>query len=69
VSYFLEIIGSLWVDARGLQPWSLFHYLDAKGALAGVLTTEDWLVPLGVTLVAVVVSLVVFPRRDLAAPS
>jgi ABC-2 type transport system permease protein len=69
VSYFLEIIGSLWVDARGLQSWSLFHYLDAKGALAGVLTTEDWLVPLGVILGAVVVSLVVFPRRDLAAPS
>jgi ABC-type transport system involved in multi-copper enzyme maturation permease subunit len=69
VSYFLEIIGSLWVDAKGLQPWSLFHYLDAKGALAGVLTTEDWLVPLGVILVAVATSLIVFPRRDLAAPS
>jgi ABC-2 type transport system permease protein len=69
VSYFFEIIGSLWVAAKGLQPWSLFHYLDAKGALAGVVTTEDWLVPLGVILVAVAVSLVVFPRRDLASPS
>ena len=35
VSYFLEIIGSLWIDARGLQPYSLFHYLDPKGALNG----------------------------------
>lgn len=69
VSYFLEIIGSLWVAAKGLQPWSLFYYLDAKGALAGVVTTEDWLVPLGVIAVAVAFSLVVFPRRDLAAPS
>ena len=69
VSYFLEIIGSLWVDARGLQPYSLFHYLDPKGALNGTMTVGDWLVPLGVFLVGLVVALIVFPRRDLAAPS
>ena len=35
VSYFLEVLGSLWPDAKGLQPYSLFHYLDPKAILAG----------------------------------
>ena len=69
VSYFLEIIGSLWIDARGLQPYSLFHYLDPKGALNGSMAIGDWLVPLGVLVAAVLVAWIVFPRRDLAAPS
>ncbi|MGZ8528262.1 MAG: ABC transporter permease subunit [Candidatus Limnocylindrales bacterium] len=69
VSYFLEILGSLWIDARGLQPYSLFHYLDPKGALNGSMTAGDWLVPLGVFAAGFVVSMVVFPRRDLAAPA
>ena len=70
ISYFLEIIGSLWIDARGLQPYSLFHYLDPKGALNGTMTVG------GLARSARRVrrrqssrSLVVFPRRDLAAPS
>ena len=36
VSYFLEVLGSLWPDAAFLQPYSLFHYLDAKADLAGL---------------------------------
>ena len=69
VSYFLEILGSLWVDARGLQPWSLFHYLDPRGALSGSMSAGDWIVPAVVIVVAVGAALIVFPRRDLAAPS
>ena len=69
VSYFLEIIGSLWTAAKGLQPYSLFHYLDPRGALNGTTTVADWVVPLAVLLVAIAVALIVFPRRDLAAPS
>ena len=69
VSYFLEILGSLWIDARGLQPYSLFHYLDPKGALNGSMTAGDWLVPLGVFAAAFIVAMVVFPRRDLGAPA
>ncbi len=69
VSYFLEIIGSLWTAAKGLQPYSLFHYLDPRGALNGTTTIGDWLVPIVVIAVAVAVALTVFPRRDLAAPS
>ena len=69
VSYFLEILGSLWPDAAGLQPYSLFHYLAAREILNGTAN------PAGLVLLAVVAAaaigwaLVVFPRRDLAAPS
>jgi ABC-2 type transport system permease protein len=69
VSYFLDVLGSLWPDAKGLQPYSLFHYLDPKTILAGIPHAGDVAVLLGVTVVAVVATLIVFPRRDLAAPS
>jgi ABC-type transport system involved in multi-copper enzyme maturation permease subunit len=69
VSYFLDIIGQLWPDAAFLQPFSLFHYLDARAALAGLPDPLDFAVLAAVIGVAVAYALVVFPRRDLAAPS
>lgn len=69
VSYFLDILGSMWPDAKGLQPLSLFHYVDPKTVLSGFADRGDFIVLGVVTAVAVVASLVVFPRRDLAAPS
>jgi ABC-2 type transport system permease protein len=69
VSYFLEVIGSLWPDAAFLQPYSLFHYVDAKADLAGLPQTGDFLVLGAVIAVAVGAALVIFPRRDLAAPA
>jgi ABC-type transport system involved in multi-copper enzyme maturation permease subunit len=69
VSYFLDVLGDLWPDAKGLQPLSLFNYLDARAALTGVPDPVDFAVLGGVILVAVVYALIVFPRRDLAAPS
>ena len=68
VSYFLDVLGSLWPDAKWLQPYSLFHYLDAKADLAGLPDTSDFVVLAAVIAVAVIAALVVFPRRDLAAP-
>jgi ABC-2 type transport system permease protein len=69
VSYFFEILGSLWPDAKGLQPFSLFYYVDPKAVLAGFPDRGDYLVLGGVTAAAVVAALAIFPRRDLAAPS
>ena len=69
VSYFLQILGSLWPDAQGLQPYSLFHYLDPKAVLTTGASTFDFGLLAGVALVAIVAALVIFPRRDLAAPS
>lgn len=69
VSYFLDVLGSLWPDAKWLQPYSLFHYVDAKADLAGLPDTADFVVLAAVIAVAVIAALVVFPRRDLAAPA
>jgi ABC-2 type transport system permease protein len=69
VSYFLEILGSLWPDAKGLQPYSLFHYLDPQAVLSGESVAFNFALLGGVALVAIVAALVIFPRRDLAAPS
>ena len=67
--YVLEVLGSLWPAAEALQPYSLFHYLKAKAILTGVVAPVDVGVLSSVILLAMVWALVVFPRRDLAAPS
>lgn len=69
VSYFLDVLGQLWPDAAGLQPLSVFHYLDARAALAGLPDPANFVTLATVIVVAVVYALIVFPRRDLAAPS
>jgi ABC-2 type transport system permease protein len=69
VSYFFEILGSLWPAAEPLQPLSVFHYLDPQSILDGKADPFDFVVLAAVTLAGVVWALVVFPRRDLAAPA
>ncbi len=69
VSYFLDVLGSLWPDAKWLQPYSLFYYLDPKAVLAGLPDASDFVVLAVVIAVAVGIALALFPRRDLAAPS
>jgi ABC-2 type transport system permease protein len=69
VSYFLDVLGSLWPDAKGLQPFSVFHYVDPKTVLAGFADRGDFVLLAVVMVAAVIAALVVFPRRDLAAPS
>ena len=67
--YVLEVLGSLWPAAEGLQPYSLFHYLKAKAILNGFAAPFDVALLSSVILIAMLWALVVFPRRDLAAPS
>lgn len=69
ISYFLDVLGSLWPDAKGLQPFSLFHYVDPKSVLAGFPERGDFALLAAVIAVAVGAALAIFPRRDLAAPS
>jgi ABC-2 type transport system permease protein len=69
VSYFLEILGSLWPDAAGLQPYSLFHYLAARDILNGTVNGGALALLAIVAGAAIGWAIVVFPRRDLAAPS
>jgi ABC-2 type transport system permease protein len=68
VSYFLDILGSLWPDAAGLQRYSLFHYLTARDILNGTLDLVGFTLLAVVGAIAIGVALIVFPRRDLAAP-
>ena len=67
--YVLEVLGSLWPAAEVLQPYSLFHYLKARAILTGFVAPFDVAVLSSVILIAMAWALVVFPRRDLAAPS
>jgi ABC-2 type transport system permease protein len=69
VMYVLDILGTLWPAAEPLQPYSLFHYLKAKAVLAGAIDPVDLLVLAATIAAAVIWALIVFPRRDLAAPS
>ena len=69
VAYFLDVIGQLWPDARPLQPFSVFHYLDPRSSLAGLPVWNDFAVLAAVIVAAVAYALILFPRRDLAAPT
>lgn len=69
VSYLLEVVGSLWPDAAWLQEYSLFHHLAARQVLDGRLMPADVALFATVIAAAVAYAWVVFPRRDLAAPS
>jgi beta-exotoxin I transport system permease protein len=69
VMYVLDVLGSLWPAAEPLQPYSLFHYMKAKPILTGTLQPSDLVLLLATIAAAVLWALIVFPRRDLAAPS
>ena len=69
VSYFLEVLGGLWPDAAFLRPYSLFHYLQIQQVLGGDADPRAFALLATVAVAAVGLALVVFPRRDLAAPS
>ena len=67
--YVLEVLGSLWPAAEFLRPYSLFYYLKPKDILIGLTPAFDMAVLAVVFAAAVGWALVVFPRRDLGAPS
>ena len=69
VMYLLDVLGSLWPAAKWLQPYSLFHYLNPRAILNGTGARVDLALLVSVILLAMTWALVVFPRRDLAAPS
>lgn len=69
VNYFFEILGSLWRDVAWTQEYSLFHHFQPAEILDGALDPLD-LVIVGIAFAApIVYALIVFPRRDLAAPA
>ena len=69
VNYFLEILGSLWADAAWLQEYSLFHHFDPGAILTGDASTSDLAIVFVAALVPIIYAVIVWPRRDLAAPA
>ena len=69
INYFFEILGSFLPDLEWTQEYSLFHHWNPGEIVSGNLDPFD-LALLGVAIVLPVLwALVVFPRRDLAAPA
>ncbi len=69
ISYFFEILGSLWPDAEFLQPYSLFHYLQTQEVFDRAGDPLAFGLLAAVMAAAIAWALVIFPRRDIAAPS
>jgi ABC-2 type transport system permease protein len=69
VNYFLEILGSLWRDVAWSQSYSLFHHFQPGRILTGDPSLPDLGILLAATVVPILYALIVFPRRDLAAPA
>lgn len=67
--YFLEILGSLWTDVAWTQDYSLLHHFNPGAILAGDASPLDLLIVFAAAVIPFVYGLVVFPRRDLAAPA
>jgi ABC-2 type transport system permease protein len=68
VNYFLEILGSLWTDVAWSQEYSLFHHFQPTELLTGDTNPIDFVILGAAVVIPVVYALIVFPRRDLAAP-
>jgi len=69
ISYFLEIIGSLWTDAAFLQKYSLFHYFVPGDILTGEYNPAGIALLVAALIIPIGWSLFVFPRRQLPAPA
>jgi ABC-2 type transport system permease protein len=69
VNYFLEILGTFLPDLEWTQEYSLFHHFDPGEILTGNLDPVDILIFAVALVLPIIWALVVFPRRDLAAPA
>jgi ABC-2 type transport system permease protein len=69
LSYFLDVIGTIWRDVDWLRPYSLFYYLNAPRTLVEGFEGFDLGLLALVVVAGLVFALVAFPRRDIAAPS
>ena len=69
LNYFFEILGSLWREAEWTQEYSLFHHFQQTEILECSVDPAD-LVICGIAFILpIIYALIVFPRRDLAAPA
>jgi ABC-2 type transport system permease protein len=69
VNYFLEILATFLPDLDWTQEYSLFHHFNPGEILTGKLDPVDVVILAVAAVLPVIWALVVFPRRDLAAPA
>ena len=69
VNYFLEILGSLWTDAAWTQDYSLLHHFNPGAILSGDPAPVDLVIVYAAAVIPLIYALLVFPKRDLAAPA
>jgi ABC-2 type transport system permease protein len=69
LNYFFEILGSLWQDAAWTQEYSLFHHFNPGEILQGNADVIDFAILAAAIVVPVIWAVIVYPRRDLAAPA
>jgi ABC-2 type transport system permease protein len=69
VNYFLEILATFLPDLEWTQAYSLFHHFNPGEILTGNLDPVDVVILAVAAVLPVIWALVVFPRRDLAAPA
>ena len=69
VNYFLEILGSLWKEVEWTQAYSLLHHFNPGDILTGNLQPVDLVIVFTAAIVPLIYALLVFPRRDIAAPA
>ncbi len=69
INYFLEILATFLPDLDWTQEYSLFHHFNPGEIVTGNLDPMDIVILLVAIILPVIWALVVFPRRDLAAPA
>jgi ABC-2 type transport system permease protein len=69
VNYFFEILGTFLPDLEWTQEYSLFHHFNPGEILTGNLDPVDIVIFAVALVLPIIWALVVFPRRDLAAPA
>jgi ABC-2 type transport system permease protein len=69
LNYLANVIGSLWPDMAWLQDWSMFTLVKAKTVLDSGIAVSDVAILVAFTAVFVALTVYLFPRRDIAAPT
>jgi len=69
INYFFEILGTFLPDLAWTQEYSLFHHFNPGEIVTGKLDPFDFALLAVAVVLPVLWALIVFPRRDLAAPA
>jgi ABC-2 type transport system permease protein len=69
VNYLANAIGSIWPDVAWLQDWTMFALVKAKTVLESGIAASDVAILVAFIAFFVALTVVLYPRRDIAAPA